>query len=78
MNTQGFVYLEIIKCQLASIETCEFSRNAMYAYLLYSYYRVCVCVCGGGGGGWRLFLVQCIHLSFIRAGIFSIYTLIDY
>ena len=35
-NTQGFVYLEILAYQLGLVETCEFSRNAMYVYLLYS------------------------------------------
>ena len=38
LNTQGFVYLEFVKYQLGSIETCTFSQNTMYAYLLYSWF----------------------------------------
>ena len=36
LNTQDFVYLEFVKYHKASVETFQFSRNAMYAYLLYS------------------------------------------
>ena len=31
LNTQGFVDLEFLSINWASIETCKFSRNAMYA-----------------------------------------------
>ena len=36
LKTQSFVILKFVKDQLVSIETCEFSQNAMFACLLYN------------------------------------------
>ena len=34
LNTQGFVYLEFVQCQLGLVRNVQISRNAIYAYLL--------------------------------------------